>query len=370
MRFWLTRERRNDILYFHAKCDSCGNWTSYAELVRHDDGTVMMLCRPCRDEWDILHKTKEETPVEEPGKMEIDPNKMYTSSEVCTITGHTRVAVCNCCRKGYLPGAVKHGKQWVIPGSGVLTYLSNADPVTGQLPHGFPEAKAMPAVYQWPVNLVQAAFGRGEDDLTGAEDICTVECAMKLAGLTDREIDVLHRRYYLLQTLDECGRNYNLTRERIRMIEAKALRKLRGKPRSRKMLEVGIRKYMEDVAAKEIEKLQGRATELRNEIAILEANKADLEDDTAIVTTADDCQNHILETPIIDLDLPVRPYNCLVRHGCETVGDIVNMPIDEVLKIRNLGRRSILDVGKSLSRIGVRWEAYEQYRNDIAREVK
>jgi RNA polymerase primary sigma factor len=60
-----------------------------------------------------------------------------------------------------------------------------------------------------------------------------------LATLTDREEKVLKLRFGLVdgrqRTLEEVGREFNVTRERIRQIEAKALRKLRHPSRSKKL---------------------------------------------------------------------------------------------------------------------------------------
>ena len=60
-----------------------------------------------------------------------------------------------------------------------------------------------------------------------------------LATLTDREQKVLRLRFGLddgrARTLEEVGKEFNVTRERIRQIEAKALRKLRHPSRSRKL---------------------------------------------------------------------------------------------------------------------------------------
>ena len=60
-----------------------------------------------------------------------------------------------------------------------------------------------------------------------------------LASLTPREARVLRLRYGLddgkARTLEEVGREFNVTRERIRQIEAKALRKLRHPSRSKKL---------------------------------------------------------------------------------------------------------------------------------------
>ena len=60
-----------------------------------------------------------------------------------------------------------------------------------------------------------------------------------LAMLTPRENEVIRRRYGLddgkPKTLEEVGKEFNVTRERIRQIEAKALRKLRHPNRAKKL---------------------------------------------------------------------------------------------------------------------------------------
>jgi RNA polymerase primary sigma factor len=70
-----------------------------------------------------------------------------------------------------------------------------------------------------------------------AREMLREQVQSALAALTDREREVLELRYGLIDgkdhTLEEVGRYFKVTRERIRQIEAKALRKLRHPTRSR-----------------------------------------------------------------------------------------------------------------------------------------
>ncbi|NLL75073.1 MAG: sigma-70 family RNA polymerase sigma factor, partial [Erysipelothrix sp.] len=65
------------------------------------------------------------------------------------------------------------------------------------------------------------------------------EIRMVLEGLTEREEKVLRLRFGLedgrTRTLEEVGKEFNVTRERIRQIEAKALRKLKHPTRSKRL---------------------------------------------------------------------------------------------------------------------------------------
>lgn len=55
-----------------------------------------------------------------------------------------------------------------------------------------------------------------------------------------------------------------------------------------------------------------------------------------------------LDRTIEDLDLSVRSFNCLKRAGINTVKDLVAMTEDELMKVRNLGRKSLEEVKKKL----------------------
>jgi len=61
----------------------------------------------------------------------------------------------------------------------------------------------------------------------------------------------------------------------------------------------------------------------------------------------------IMEMNIEDLDLSVRSYNCLKRAGINTVEELVQKDEDEMMKVRNLGRKSLEEVQQKLAHLGL-----------------
>lgn len=63
--------------------------------------------------------------------------------------------------------------------------------------------------------------------------------------------------------------------------------------------------------------------------------------------------NKIFDMAIEDLDLSVRSYNCLKRAGINTVAELVERDEEEMMKVRNLGRKSLEEVQLKLSALGL-----------------
>ncbi len=61
----------------------------------------------------------------------------------------------------------------------------------------------------------------------------------------------------------------------------------------------------------------------------------------------------ILEMNIEDLDLSVRSYNCLKRASVNTVGDLTEKSEEDMMKVRNLGRKSLEEVIQKLESLGL-----------------
>ena len=63
--------------------------------------------------------------------------------------------------------------------------------------------------------------------------------------------------------------------------------------------------------------------------------------------------NDLMAITIEELDLSVRSFNCLKRANINTVADLVSKTQDEMIKVRNLGRKSLEEVEHKLNQLGL-----------------
>ncbi len=83
----------------------------------------------------------------------------------------------------------------------------------------------------------------------------------------------------------------------------------------------------------------------------------DLSDDIAnadiMVEKPEEKKDKVLETTIEELDLSVRSFNCLKRAGINTVADLVSKSETEMMRVRNLGRKSLEEVVGKITSLGL-----------------
>ena len=78
------------------------------------------------------------------------------------------------------------------------------------------------------------------------------------------------------------------------------------------------------------------------------------QDAEALIERPEVNRNRVLEMTIEELDLSVRSFNCLKRAGIDTVEDLINRTEDDMIKVRNLGRKSLEEVIQKLSSLGLK----------------
>lgn len=85
-------------------------------------------------------------------------------------------------------------------------------------------------------------------------------------------------------------------------------------------------------------------------------NLSEIADTTGIMNAKqEDSKLKKLETSIDDLDFSVRAYNCLKRAGVNTLGDLTEKTELEMMKIRNLGKKSLKEVIEKIKDMGLKF---------------
>ena len=79
-----------------------------------------------------------------------------------------------------------------------------------------------------------------------------------------------------------------------------------------------------------------------------------------MVEKEDDEKEKVLEMSIDELELSVRSYNCLKRAGINTVEELTNKTSDDMMKVRNLGRKSLEEVLAKLKELGLQLQPTEE----------
>ena len=74
---------------------------------------------------------------------------------------------------------------------------------------------------------------------------------------------------------------------------------------------------------------------------------------STVVEKVEAQRDKVLEMTIEELDLSVRSFNCLKRANINTVEDLISKTQDEMIKVRNLGRKSLEEVEHKLAAMGL-----------------
>ncbi len=73
----------------------------------------------------------------------------------------------------------------------------------------------------------------------------------------------------------------------------------------------------------------------------------------SMIEPEDNSKEKVLEMTIEDLELSVRAYNCLKRAGINTVAELVQRNEEDMMKVRNLGKKSLEEVEQKLQALGL-----------------
>lgn len=96
------------------------------------------------------------------------------------------------------------------------------------------------------------------------------------------------------------------------------------------------------------------AAKIMNDLLTLFVDLSEEAKNTEIVKEKEESKKEkVLEMTIEDLELSVRSYNCLKRASINTVEDLANRTEEEMMKVRNLGRKSLDEVKNKLHSLGL-----------------
>ncbi len=158
--------------------------------------------------------------------------------------------------------------------------------------------------------------------------------------ITDREEKIIRLYYIDGKTFEEIGREFGTTRERIRQIQEKAIKKLKL---FKKYFYDGKWCLMEELAKEEYQKY----LETQKSFRTYESAKQ------YILQYESGTFLPIKEQKIENLNLTMRSYNCLKRAGIRTIGDLLNFSYYDLIKIRNLGRKSMKEILDEIHDLGL-----------------
>jgi DNA-directed RNA polymerase subunit alpha len=86
----------------------------------------------------------------------------------------------------------------------------------------------------------------------------------------------------------------------------------------------------------------------------------EIEEEGKFTEIQDPGNSKVLEMTIEDLDLSVRSYNCLKRAGINTVAELAQKSEEDMMKVRNLGRKSLEEVKKKLQELDLALVEFEE----------
>ena len=223
----------------------------------------------------------------------------------------------------------------------------------GFIPKSFPDNKIEGA---WPYNLLDILIlGHWPYPISEDQDQGIVYA---LSLLTDKECDVIIRRFVSGETLETCAQELDLSKERIRQIECKAIKKLRHPVRFNSIIygksgneeRLGLSAEINDLI-RERDLLKQKIIDLRQIVdeeadAIYKNPKSSHDSRMTALQIKYSTEVYEHYRPEIEsMDLSFRSFNCLRRANCETVKEVIKLAESGTLmELRNFGRVSLIEV--------------------------
>ena len=221
----------------------------------------------------------------------------------------------------------------------------------------------------YPGNLLNAIFGEPADSLLVchaeggyAADVGGMLAYLLETVLTAWERTVVKLRFEDGKTYEQISHVFHVTRERIRQMESKALSKLTAK---KHYLTLGMNGLIQRTVTEKVAQERKRIfDDAAGFIAVA------IGEEKASQYLAATKEGHTIgyaekiKRPIEELELSARPFHCLKRAGINTVGDVMKKGLEGVATVRNLGRRSLMEIEQKLAEWGLTLEREDAHAAD------
>ena len=186
---------------------------------------------------------------------------------------------------------------------------------------------------EYPYNLIATII----DESVWELDLPTEMTEDHLAGLAfaisqldGREQTIIRMRFEERQTYAQIGEHLGISLNRVSQVARKALRKLYH-PRNLKYYKYGLEGH--------------------------KVRQAEFEDAERKRAYTD----KVMATTIYDLDFSVRTFNNLIRANCGNVGDLVALSEEDILNLKNMGKKQLAEVALKLKALGLLHTAWEKF---------
>ena len=202
----------------------------------------------------------------------------------------------------------------------------------------------MSKVKDWPYGLLEDIFisenQSNEPGSIPADRNASVEYAVNL--LDEKIAAVLFERYKQGMTFDAIGKLHGVSRKRARQIIEKGLRKLRH-PSVCRYIRFGVSGVLRMEKIEAADTARKRASEQNIKKILGDC----VEKGVTVVEQMD-----LLDTPVKQLNLSTRSCNGLIRGGCETLGDVLNLSGQQLIAMRNIGEKCRREIIFTLEGMG------------------
>ena len=160
--------------------------------------------------------------------------------------------------------------------------------------------------------------------------------------LTDREKNVIVLRSIRGKALEEIAREYRVTRERIRQVEARAIRKLRCFAPVKTLQE-----FYPAMTSDKKDELANRVGSTIIEFLLNEDPNAEQENERIKTTMREE---RLRSVELHEVGLSYRAYAVLRRNNIENLLDLSEYSLEEISHLRNIGRKGINDICQNVKK--------------------